>query len=91
MTAPEKLDVFYRSLILDLERILLQGKPEAQKVGAWIRDTRIQRESAAPLPDQPALLDEMAEVLLSIHQRQYVSSADPLWGRIDEVARRLRS
>lgn len=91
LSTPERPDYFYRDLLHAMERMVLNsGKPEARKIGAWMRDVRIQHEAGLADAVEPELVDEMSAVFLEIHKRHHVSSADPLWGRIDAVVTRLR-
>jgi hypothetical protein len=78
----------YRALLVLGERELLT-KPETAKIGAWLRDQRIQAELSSE--DVSPLFEEMEAVLLELHKRSILSSADPLWGRIDTVVERLRA
>ena len=77
----------YRDLLERGERELLTHE-ETAKIGAWLRDQRVTAELSSE--DTPELFEDMAEVLLELHKRSILPSADPLWGRIDTVVDRLR-
>lgn len=73
----------YRALLEQAERQLLAGK-DPRTVGAWVRDNRVQLELDALAYE--AMHTHIEDVVLKVHERRTLTSADPLWGQIDQAA-----